>query len=1024
GNLRAYLQQHDESDLADVAYTLHVGRQRMAYRQMILCRNREEAIDALSRGAGLPRPEAEGRGNPLRLPWQSDMQLPWRGDMGSSCQDDMGLPYQGNRKGLPWQSDSRVEQRVDRPVAFLFPGVGEQFVGMARELYQQEEAFRLWVERCCTALGAQTGQYLREALFRAGDHNGAQFKETALAQAVSFTIEYALARLLMQWGIRPRATFGNGSGAYVAACLSGASSLEDALMQITRDVRLVESSSKADEVAALLREPGSLVLEIGSGQTLCSLAGQHSLCETASLLSALPASSSACEGQSASARLLATLGKLWLAGVSIDWSGFYGSERRQRLSLPTYPFERQRYWLIPERITQPAGSAVSPSAPTETSETEKAADIADWFYAPSWKQAELPLLPNSVERTAQRWLFFLDDIGIGQKIVDRLLLQGQEVITVTPGAAFYHYGETACSVAPADLADYEALFKELRNLGKGPWHIVHMWSVTSPQLEGQEVAPAVLEERGFYSLLTLAQASDNIGIEISDIDILSTDMRDVTGSERLCPEKSLLIGPCKVIPQEYPDIRCRSIDIALPQAETRKEDMLIQQLVEELMADSNEVMVALRGRHRWIQAFEPLKLTGEMPGSPFRARGVYLITGGLGGIGLALAEYLARTVQARLILTTRSGLPPRDAWDDILKRQGEDGVMSRKIHRVRELEALGAEVLVMQADVTDEGQMRGVIRQTLARFGSLHGVLHTAGVPASGLMQLKTRAGAASVLAPKVMGTRVLERVLDGLFLDFLVLFSSLSSATGGGPGQVDYCAANAFLDAYAHCHAACHGVTVAVDWGEWQWDAWDAGLAGYPPEAQAYFKERRRKFGIHFEEGIEALRRILLRKLPHIVVCTEDFPAMVEGSKHFSGAIILEEIRKVRQSRQSLQPQQVGQSPTTAYSRPALGTRYAAPQDEVEREVAAIWGELLGIEQIGIHDNFFELGGHSLMGMQLIARLRRAFQVDIRLLTLFEAPTVAELAMEIEILLIEEIKRSGELDGEEAKVCIPEMNF
>ncbi len=202
--------------------------------------------------------------------------------------------------------------------------------------------------------------------------------------------------------------------------------------------------------------------------------------------------------------------------------------------------------------------------------------------------------------------------------------------------------------------------------------------------------------------------------------------------------------------------------------------------------------------------------------------------------------------------------------------------------------------------------------------------------------------------------------------------------------------------------------MTVAIDWGEWQWDAWADGLTGYPQEAQQYFRQRRQQFGISFEEGTEALCRVLQSKVPHVVVSTEDFQGMVEGSQNYSIATIMQEIHAFRQSQTA-----------TGYARPGLETAYVAPNNELEQEIAAIWGELLGIEQIGIHDNFFELGGHSLLGTQLITRLRQSFQLDMPLTTLFEAPTVAELAMEVEMILIEEIEKLNE--GDEA--CIPMMN-
>jgi acyl carrier protein len=315
---------------------------------------------------------------------------------------------------------------------------------------------------------------------------------------------------------------------------------------------------------------------------------------------------------------------------------------------------------------------------------------------------------------------------------------------------------------------------------------------------------------------------------------------------------------------------------------------------------------------------------------------------------------------------------------------------------VQQLESLGARVLLVTADVSNEEQMRAVIAETRATFGALHGVIHAAAVPPSGLIQLKTPAQVAEVLAPKVQGTLVLEQVLKGCTLDFLLLFSSMSSGTGGGPGQVDYCAANAFLDAFAHQQSAAHGMTLAIDWGEWQWDAWSAGLEGFPPEVRRYFIEKRRDYGISFSEGMQALTRILARRLTHVVVATQDFPRMVQGSRNFSIETILGAVSTLRKMQ------------ATAYPRPALSTPYVPPENEFEEAIARIWGELLGIEQIGIHDNFFELGGHSLIGAQLMTRLRQRFQINLSLERIFESATIAQLAVALELALIEEIEQSS----------------
>jgi acyl carrier protein len=236
-------------------------------------------------------------------------------------------------------------------------------------------------------------------------------------------------------------------------------------------------------------------------------------------------------------------------------------------------------------------------------------------------------------------------------------------------------------------------------------------------------------------------------------------------------------------------------------------------------------------------------------------------------------------------------------------------------------------------------------------------------------------------MLPKVAGTLVLDRALRDVALDFFVMFSSLSSVTGGGPGQVDYCAANAFLDAFAQTRAARRGTCVAISWDQWQWDAWQDSLWGFPEEARNALIDRRRRYGISFEEGCEALDRILSRRLPHVLVAPRDFRQIAKESRNWSVSAVLEQLRLRRQS----QPK---------YPRPELGCSYVAPSTTTEQKVAALWEELLSIEQVGVDDDFFELGGDSLMGIRLIARVREEFRTDaIPAHVFFESPTVHTLA-------------------------------
>jgi NADP-dependent 3-hydroxy acid dehydrogenase YdfG len=270
--------------------------------------------------------------------------------------------------------------------------------------------------------------------------------------------------------------------------------------------------------------------------------------------------------------------------------------------------------------------------------------------------------------------------------------------------------------------------------------------------------------------------------------------------------------------------------------------------------------VAWRGRHRWAQAFEPVRLepAPEAAPPPYRAGGVYLITGGLGGIGLALAEHLARTVGARLVLLGRSPY--------------------RRMREVEALEAAGAEVLVLAADVTDAARLREVVWQALERFGRIDGVFHAAGLPGAGLAQVKTHAMARDVLAAKTGGTLALAAALEGLPLDFVVLFSSIA-ALAGGIGQVDYSAANSFLGSWAQAFTERSGTpAVAVDWCEWQWDAWTGSILGEGSVLSTELDRQRQLFGLTFEEGMEALRRALASGAPEVVVSTRPLREILAG--------------------------------------------------------------------------------------------------------------------------------------------------
>ena len=292
-----------------------------------------------------------------------------------------------------------------------------------------------------------------------------------------------------------------------------------------------------------------------------------------------------------------------------------------------------------------------------------------------------------------------------------------------------------------------------------------------------------------------------------------------------------MLGPCKVIPRELAGFTCSSVDAVLPARKKAKFfdrgrapfEALSSQLMSELTMPAANRTVAVRGNRRFEQTFEKVALDVEGSRRPLaiRSGAAYLVTGGLGGIGLTIARHLASRDRVKLVLVSRSKLPERATWDTWLRAHGESDATSRRIGALRELEASGAEVEVVAADVTDLEGMRSAIVAAERRFGPIRGVFHAAGLMKDELIQTKTQASIESVLAPKVYGTLVLDTLFAGAELDFFLLFSSTSTVTGN-MGQIDYVAANAFLNAYAQSRRPAAGrhadgrKTIAVNWGIW----------------------------------------------------------------------------------------------------------------------------------------------------------------------------------------------------------------
>jgi acyl transferase domain-containing protein len=1071
--LREFLIANDSVNMSDVTYTLQVGRRSLAHRRCLVCADRHDAIAAL------------GEKNSKRV-----------------------------------FSDRFDESR--RPVIFLLPGIGDQYVGMGYGLYEKSAVFRQEVDRCAQILEPYLAADIRDIVYpksrswKRGNHdNGIDLRRmldrqtddaddfdarilntTLFAQPALFTIEYATTRLWQSLGIIPDAIVGHSMGEYVAACVASVLSLEDALRLVATRAKMVNELPRGAMLAVTLSEnelrsllcedlsiclingpslcvvagpigavagfermlngkgiicryvqnthafhsrmldpivmafqaeankvelnepiipyisnvtgnwiaPGEatspaywarhanhtarfsdafhhmwqlknpILLEVGPGRTLGVLAMQHPDRRNAENLMVLSSLRGHYERQSDFELLLHSIGKVWLSGTEVNWEQLHTAARPRRVPLPTYPFEKKNHWLPPVHV-----SAATPHAELSV---QKNPDISKWFYVSSWRRllahpVGIDDLAPSIEKS-RGWLVFADGCGFASALTTRLTSAGCKVITVKPGKDFQRVDPRSFILEPSNSHQYDLLMRALQASHSLPAHIIHAWSVTGldstqPTAEGFGHAQAL----GFYSLIFLAKAlaTYNVGDEIN-LFALSNNIQDVYGTEMLRPEKSTLLGPCIVIRQEYPNIHAKSIDLDLSSAS--EEHQLAADLVlrECLNADS-DIFVAYRNAQRWVHSCEPVRLQTSVGGrSLFRNGGVYLITGGLGAIGVTISEYLARKYRAKLVLVGRSTTPRKE--------------------RLERIQTVGGEVVYVNANVADISDMRGAIELAYQRFGDLHGVIHGAGIVGnSGYREIKDcdPDNCDGHFQAKACGLLVLTHVLEGKVLDFCLLLSSLTSVLGG-IGQAAYASSNIYMDLFARRYNR----TSSVPWLSVNWDVWrlqdrtatDSGVG-----------ETFKELGMSAEEATAIMETALAsRTAGQLVVSTGDL------SKRINQWIKLESLHSQNAANVT--------SRSTVPKRSGTPTSDDAPRDETEEQIARVWRDALGVDDIGINDSFAQLGGHSLLAIRIVSELRKVFQIDIPVRALFDAPTVAELSNYIKDHLFAEIEKLSDEEAEQ----------
>ena len=861
--LSNYLKEHPDVDLADVAYTLSVGREEFSKRRILAAATTAECAAVLAEGA---KPRV-----------------------------------------ISGDSEGAVSQ-----VVFMFAGGGAQYAGMGKQLYEDEPVYRQVLDECHTILMSRENLDLKNALFPGSDTNSVDLEQPSIALPALFSTAYAVAKLLISKGVSPAAMTGHSMGEYTAACLAGVMSLPDALSLVSERGRLFETleagsmlSVDLPEAELAARLPDDLSIAAVNAPGLCVASGpSESIDRLAKVL----------EAEEIDCRQIKINVAAHSAMVEPILDAFRSKVQQIKLAAPQAPFISNvtGTWITDTQATDPEywvehirktvrfadgiGTLLQDSSNvflevgpgrTLSSLTRMHPDFSkpgrslstlrhpqedtndtcflltsigqlwlegvpmDWelifgdeqpFRIPlptypferqrHWIEAgktvyqesstiddsEVELhrienisdwfyvpefvsaeIPTPTKVDEFDWVIFSDESSFARDVVSVAANHAARIVQVKSGRG--EDTELLYHVDPNAPEAFGNLIARLLKDGVNPGRFIYFWKDNGDLDSGIR--------NSFSNLLSIEQAiaEEDLTTSLNVFTFGLYESEHPNSHSHLL--QALSTGPVLVGPRELSNFESRLIDV-----EAASGNKTAQRAINLILSEHPAKIWKVDASSA---KFEKLsKQKAEVPDAStvqFKQNGTYLITGGLGGIGSEIARHLAEEFNARLILTGRSDLPDRESWTEILASDSRDAA---RIRTMIALENSGGEVLFVKADVRRDADLKRVASECSKRYGKLNGIIHAAGVLRDNLIQLKTEDEALRVLGPKVNGSLALEKAFDFSSLDFAILFSSTSSRLGL-PGQIDYASANAFLNVFARYASRRYSTkVVALNWGMW----------------------------------------------------------------------------------------------------------------------------------------------------------------------------------------------------------------
>ena len=660
--------------------------------------------------------------------------------------------------------------------------------------------------------------------------------------------------------------------------------------------------------------------------------------------------------------LLQDFSQRYITGAYIDWQSVYPNQRI--VSLPQYPFDRRRCWVtLPE--PEPLAQTV---------------DMKDeLLFKMTWKEKQAayslkPPLKSGNSDTESRLLTIMINRGVDIADQTKRELEGRGHMVVVMD------NETLDSV--------DECRRFFDSLGPAGQTRILFFSAEYRRVESLPELEKTLQD-GVYSFYRLMKGmhESNFNGKVK-ITIIANEVNRVSPDGRCSPENAALAGLGKVVNFENAFIHTRCIDI--------DGTVTTSQLVDEIFCDEELYFTVMRDGKRYIQELKPagqntnLSSNSKLRPEPllpaarckssgpiiFREKGTYLITGGLGGIGLEIGKWIADKAKVNFIFLNRTPMPQRSEWENLINNGDEKTI--KKIKAILEMEIRGSVVECFGVDVADLQQVEDAVSAVKQRFGCINGVIHGAGVAGAGFLVNKEEIEIERVLRPKIFGTFVIDYVTKAEPLDFFILFSSGTSLFGD-PGNGDYMAANSYLDAYTNVRQG-NGRTLIISWTGWK----ETGMAkDNNVNTDAAF------ISMPTELALKGFAKTLENEADHLIIgklnCKQ---ATAEQMRQWKIPFALsQEISEILRLSWDLHGSE------TNNASPVTLEGDDIPHWETAHIIAQAWGQVFDTDNLHVEDNFFDLGGNSIMAVQVTVKLLR-YELDIK--EIIQNPTIGMLTKHV----------------------------